>query len=481
MRSHPFDVQFFKGRGQPCKPGETAASDGCIPAQEGPPSPLTGMPGAVAAGRHPPRSTVGIMEGVEAPQLPKTARGVSGLTVAEYLQDRSLKDGGELPNDDPKSLAVLSGTLADEAEWALKQDRTALGWYAKTLEEAMETVRNAYPEMRQDPNKESLYKLFLAITSQGSDPGKNTEQAKKLYDHWRTTGQVLTKEKYGGPSQVAINNNLKKVTKLIEKVGLQGLAKFLITPVRAYDLNRSGFKAGGEVVWLEGNRKKGVPNMLRGANIFGPKIGAFYSNLYGDFAPVTMDRWFMRSVGRTRGNLVGHNPELFKKQAKRLFKAVTRSKGSELMDFDKADLLRDIKVLGETGDPGKVPVLNAFMKATNAGYARDFTKKTELKRASKMYMENLSGQQVDPLNAQDRVWLRQVVGAAIDKLEAKTGRRLDSADFQALLWYYEKGLWKKLGYRAPKNEMTDYAVEAKRVYGAPQVPQAAPQQAGRVA
>jgi hypothetical protein len=36
--------------------------------------------------------------------------------------------------------------------------------------------------------------------------------------------------------------------------------------------------------------------------IFGPKLGSFFNNMSGDFSTITMDRWFMRTFGRTMGS-----------------------------------------------------------------------------------------------------------------------------------------------------------------------------------
>ena len=46
---------------------------------------------------------------------------------------------------------------------------------------------------------------------------------------------------------------------------------------------------------------EGKDTLVRGASILGAKIGnGFFSNLYGNFDALTMDRWLMRTVGRHR-------------------------------------------------------------------------------------------------------------------------------------------------------------------------------------
>ena len=58
-----------------------------------------------------------------------------------------------------------------------------------------------------------------------------------------------------------------------------------------------------------------------GSAVFGPKVGnGFYTNLRGDFSPVTMDMWFMRTVGRLTGKLLEFEPVKFQKQLDRLAK-----------------------------------------------------------------------------------------------------------------------------------------------------------------
>jgi hypothetical protein len=47
----------------------------------------------------------------------------------------------------------------------------------------------------------------------------------------------------------------------------------------------------------------------------GPKVGGgFYQNLNGNYDPVTMDMWMMRTWGRLTGELVGAESEVQAKQ-----------------------------------------------------------------------------------------------------------------------------------------------------------------------
>ena len=69
---------------------------------------------------------------------------------------------------------------------------------------------------------------------------------------------------------------------------------------------------------------EGKNTLVRGASILGPKIGnGFFSNLYGNFDALTMDRWLMRTVGRMRGSLVKMNPAMEKKKRSEIKSMIT--------------------------------------------------------------------------------------------------------------------------------------------------------------
>ena len=97
--------------------------------------------------------------------------------------------------------------------------------------------------------------------------------------------------------------NFRKANKLIKKLGSMDLfADFLEETFTVAELNTwlkkhlKGTEIGGE----------NVDTAVFGSAVFGPKIGqGFYTNLRGDFNPVTMDMWFMRTIGRLSGDLMG--------------------------------------------------------------------------------------------------------------------------------------------------------------------------------
>jgi hypothetical protein len=45
----------------------------------------------------------------------------------------------------------------------------------------------------------------------------------------------------------------------------------------------------------------------------------------------------------------------------------------------------------------------------------------------------------------------------------RRGLNFSNADFQAILWYYEKNLYARLNYKAPKAKPSDYAQAAKKL------------------
>ncbi|MFN9960753.1 MAG: hypothetical protein ACK55I_47330, partial [bacterium] len=97
-----------------------------------------------------------------------------------------------------------------------------------------------------------------------------------------------------GADGAAMKSNYILANETINEYGLDTVTKFLQTEFFAKELRDAGFEVGGEL----------GDEMVTGSSIFGPKIGfGFYSNLSGNFEPVTMDMWFMRTIGRLTGKL----------------------------------------------------------------------------------------------------------------------------------------------------------------------------------
>jgi hypothetical protein len=102
-----------------------------------------------------------------------------------------------------------------------------------------------------------------------------------------------------------------------------------------------------------------------------------------------------------------------------------------------------------------------------AGMARDaIAKRSEVNtaefKAAKNVVVNAYGLYEIPRSGKDRAIQRQIAALAISQVKEITGKDIKPADFQALMWYYEKELWGKLGL-SKEIEKLDYEQAARKV------------------
>lgn len=113
-----------------------------------------------------------------------------------------------------------------------------------------------------------------------------------------------------------------------------------------------------------------------------------------------------------------------------------------------------------------------YISAKYRAYARGgYKDKSEISQSTKNLWETYNAINEAPKTESQRAWLRQVVGQAQDKLKSR-GVHLSNADMQALLWYHEKDLYRKLGVNmkdraeggAASENSADYAQAFKKIH-----------------
>jgi hypothetical protein len=254
-----------------------------------------------------------------------------------------------------------------------------------------------------------------------------------------------------------MGKNFALANSLLEEMGPDLLRRFLQTEFTKRELESIGFKISGESM----NEK------MLGSAVFGPKIGfGFYSNLSGNFEPVTMDMWFMRTIGRLTGKLPAFDEKLFAKQVANLRSAIAEkgdsSRGLFAADFDQALVDEAMK-----SDDGAI----ALARAVNSLHNRQFIKERAKFDSKERYKTNLVGAAGTILKSADkpkdspggggeRQRLRDVVRQMVELVEQQTGKRVPPAALQALIWYPEQELYKKLGVKLRVTSQ-DYAGAAK--------------------
>ena len=350
-----------------------------------------------------------------------------------------------------------------EARVALRDNANAVGWYNEKVTKALRIISLIHPEILKSREDRFAFTWALAVTSNGLKVDKNFDLAMRAYEAWKKTGRMPNDIGIGTASS-AINNSLELYNVMLKQHGFDALENFMrskdtVKKIEAF----SGLEVGGE----------NLSTQVYGSAILGPKIGnGFFSNLYGNFEQLTIDRWLMRTWGRWTGTLIEENPTQVAAKRKSLVSLI------RLLDKDERKQLEGIigrKIALARPDEIAFAIAKASTKKANraavnkigAGFSEEALssivgplKKNkvriglgdEIRKTGNALAKYIDGQKEAPSGPPERANLRKVFGAALEQLQ-KDNPELTMADMQALLWYPEKRLYDAAG-------AADEAVEA---------------------
>jgi hypothetical protein len=419
-------------------------------------------------------TALGLMTGKTKSEAFETPR-VGGIPpVVEWLDKRYYAAGmSALDLNKPEDRTTVAKMLAAEAIAAIKSAGNAVEWYDETVKKTLSIMAVKYPELNTDQNARNAFLMATAISSQKMNVEDNLRYASNQYDAFRKTGKFP--ETGTGEAAGAMANNFALANALLQDMGPDLLRRFLQTEVTKRELESMGFTITGE----------SMDEKMLGSAVFGPKIGfGFYSNLSGNFEPVTMDMWFMRTVGRLTGKLPSFDEELFAKQVSNLRAALAEtgdsSKGLYAADLDQALIDKAMK-----SDEGAIALARAINKLHNrqfkyerAAFDAGVRKKTALVGAAGTILKSADKPKDSPGSGGERQRLREVVRQMVKLVEDQTGQRVPPAALQALIWYPEQELYKKLGVKlrvtsqdyagAAKSLLTKEGFDGKRISAAAQ-------------
>jgi hypothetical protein len=401
-------------------------------------------------------SALGLMTGKTKSAAFETPR-VGGIPEVIQWLDRRYRDAGMAPLDlnKPEDRATAAKMMAAEAVAAIRSAGNAVEWYDETVRKTLRIMAVKYPELNTDQNARNAFLIATAISSQTMNVEDNLRYASKQYESFRETGRFP--EEGTGKSAPAMAKNFALANRLLDEMGPDLLRRFLQTEFTKRELESIGFKIGGESM----NEK------MLGSAVFGPKIGfGFYSNLSGNFEPVTMDMWFMRTIGRLTGRLPSFDEKLFAKQVTKLRLALAETGDSAVgvyaADFDQALVDEAMK-----SDEGAIALARAVNSLHNRQFIKERAKfdsgerkKTALVGAAGAILKSADKPKDSPSSGGERQRLRDVVRQMVDLVEKETGKRVPPAALQALIWYPEQELYKKLGVKLRVTSQ-DYAGAAE--------------------
>ena len=367
--------------------------------------------------------------------------------AAKQINDRAgtilMRDLGvdhlNLKNRTPEFDNYIADTIVLDLKAELASGESGEHWYNDTMKEAMSVAEKIYPGLSQDPNAQFAYTSALAITSQGEVVDRSTELADTAYAYFLEHKKFPENMEAADPN---IAGNFAKMNKLINQFGVDGTRKFFDTQMTVAELEKqTGYSMAG----------MNVGDVVYGSGYLGPKIGqGFYQNLNGNFEPITMDMWFMRSWGRITNTGIERGD--FKKQ----LDTFTNALDAADMPIPKTRE-KKIELAHEIADEHE----KKYQKYKDEYKSGKRVKTAVVKAAERVVIYDKHALVDQPKNGNDRKWMDEVMHIAIDKL-AKEGVNVSPASAQAIWWWPEKLLWERMGVRAKEND-TDYAKSLRKL------------------
>jgi hypothetical protein len=394
---------------------------------------------------------------LELPRRPKV------IDIANAFQNMFGK-AIEYRKSNPQDNARLVNLLVQEIDRAVKLHPEAKGWYDENVKLTMDVMRDLDPDLAK-PENDFIFKAILAATSDGNKVGPQFQQTWKEYSNWKNTGEI-SGEFVSGDRIENIQTNLEMLNEFIKDIGWEKTKDFMVQKGTVKDLRQALVDVFG---WTKkqansiGSSER-VDEVVPFAVVLGPKLGSFFNNLYGDFSSVTMDRWFMRTLGRLTGTQVAPlSKAKLREMRNNLRDAVARLTPSE---FEMLGVKRgDLK--GTSIDGAATTISGRFSKKA----LRETAKKSseagqsaleETRKFANALKKGLNPLVEAPVDGTHRRWIRERIAEVQSELRSR-GIELENADLQAVLWYLEKELYEKLNYRSKSGE-SDYASAASSLY-----------------
>jgi hypothetical protein len=353
------------------------------------------------------------------------------VALQEGLQKLASAAGVDVSAPSEQTSEYLVRVGVKDALFALQQNANAIGWYDEKTRQALAVMALIHPEIATNENAKFAFVWALATTSNGMKVDKNFELAEAAYSHYKANKQMPTDLK-AGQAQGAINDSLGLFNELVKEWGIDNLRKFMLTDYTVGEISSiaKDLKPGGEH----------ADTKVKGASIIGPKIGnGFFSNLYGNFDSLTMDRWLVRTWGRWTGTLIKSMPVQEAKATDRLNAAVKAATGDEKARLN--DIV-GVDIASTEIDALAVAIQEASMDPAKRNQLNESAQGVELRKAGNSLAKYLDGQKEAPAGPHERTYIRSVFSSILEQVKTDPAyTNLTMADLQAVLWYAEKRLY----------------------------------------
>jgi hypothetical protein len=234
----------------------------------------------------------------------KGALTVGDIGLVLEKSQLSLNRGKPLDPTKPKDLVKMIDSATAEAEFQMSQPISGATWYEDDVFQAFALGAKVVPDLATDEPLRVMATAFAASTSYNKRASENWSVAMRITEDLMKTGKVASRNPengklWGGTTGPIMEQQLKLHEFMIDRMGMDGYAEWLLTPHTVKEI--SDMKAASGLYKTPGIPGK-ASDLKMGSFIMGEKGGAFFLNLNG-IKETTADKWFTRTYNRHTGTL----------------------------------------------------------------------------------------------------------------------------------------------------------------------------------
>lgn len=465
----------------------------------------------------------------EREELDMTATGkrgkFKGSDIARALDKRARKLGNVVRFNDKgkreytgKQRERIIQSLMEEIQLGFASGvYNGVGWYDESIKDMIHWVAKDFPELEISDSHAAIFKLLVAVTSNGNTVRRNYQAAKRIYAAWSASADKITvtgngrsaeAPRWGTGTFATVNHDpadidndlipLSSRTKLppgqvaiteAEKGGTlwsrrgwpmrsemrrlnvwmklkqfddgsgtpAAFIAWLLEPMSVGEIRSDGIIGKKFAV---ADESVGLKN--RRALYLGPKVGAFFQNMLGIHDLLTMDVWFARTWNRLTGTLM-LAPTAKKKAVNRAWNQI-KELGAGLFVQEETRFGFDVVVA-----EARVAIQWALQANRQIQQRNGQRVHPDLKKAVEAMVSASDGVISAPGTGAERARIREVFAEVQERLKAygRTHRipqlrNLQMSDIQAILWYNEQSFWNSFGVSKAQTASEDYGTAAKR-------------------
>ena len=230
---------------------------------------------------------------------------------------RIIKDLGQKTlKPTASNIEKLTGQAVSDVLSFVSRNPDFANYYSKDIVQVEKYLERAFPEVRENPELKTAFKMFAALTSPDTSLESNMGEATDVFSLWlkdrnldsikmgeNEDGKlVITESPFSllGSSNANKARAVKNLAKMINENGAAKTAEIMASPRTQRELNKLrgelGYKSGikGPATKQVVMEATGQDIQIPSAYIFGPKVGSYLMNWLGDSRFTTIDIWESR-------------------------------------------------------------------------------------------------------------------------------------------------------------------------------------------